>query len=138
MAALEPWRGCCALQWSPIVLAESTFFWPQLSHASTFAGTGSSGLAGPLDQQLSGANSLFVAGPRIAFGIQGPVWGLVGRLWYASNWGSNFSPTDTTAGIGGVSAYNAFQAYTTDLEMQRRWAGPVWNFWASAAYATVR
>ncbi|HEY4313040.1 MAG TPA: hypothetical protein VGN12_26545 [Pirellulales bacterium] len=121
--------GSCAPAWSPIALAESTFFWPTLAHGNSFVGTGSSGLNGPLDQTLAQSNNLFLAGPRIMFGRQGQTWGVLGRFWYASNWGSGFGPTDAGSETGGFSAYNAFQAYTADLEMQRRWSRGLWNFW---------
>lgn len=115
--------------WSPIAVVESTFFWPQLTNGNTFVGNGTSGSSGPLDQEFTQSNDMFLVGPRVAFGTQGQRWGVLGRLWYASNWANGFSPTDTASGTPGFSNSNSFQAYTTDLEMQRRWGGRLWNFW---------
>jgi hypothetical protein len=121
--------GACCPTWSPIVAVESTFFWPQLTNGNTFVGNGTSGSSGPLDQQFTQSNEMFIVGPRVTFGAQGPRWGVLGGLWYASNWANGFSPADTASGTPGFSNFNSFQAYTADLAMQRRWGGRLWNFW---------
>ena len=62
--------------WSPIAVVESTFFWPQLTGGNTFVGNGTSGSSGPLDQQLTHSNDMFIVGPRRGFR---PTGSAVGR-----------------------------------------------------------
>ena len=59
----------------------------------------------------------FALSPRIALGMQGECWGLIGRYWRLQTGGLDPNPA-TLAGDGAVAA-NYFHAETVDLEVTR-------------------
>jgi hypothetical protein len=65
-------------------------------------------------------NSSFTLSPRIALGIQGECWGLIGRYWRLQT--ADLSANLPTITGGGVAIDNSFCAETADLEVTRLFA----------------
>ena len=116
---------------------ESTFLWPQLSR--TFLQTAFNNGLGPVDivnnTALGSADGSMIAGPRLTLGVQGECWGLVGRYWNATTWGTGFIPSLPSATQSGVILSDTFRAYTLDLEVQRRFT---WRNWDCFGFFGVR
>jgi hypothetical protein len=113
---------CCYPGCQMIVGIEATFFWPQLSR--TFLHTGLDNDLGPTNfinsSAMGSADGALLMGPRFTLGIQGECWGLVGRYWNSSNWANGFVPAIPDSPQAGVQLFDQFNAYTIDLEVQRR------------------
>ena len=126
-------------QW--IVGVEATFFWPQFNRSflqNTL--TNSLGTQTTLSTTSNGsAEGTLLAAPRITFGVQGERWGLVGRYWYASTWASGFAPSASNDPAYGLVAFDGLRAYTTDLEVQRRFCLMNWDAYGflGIRYASV-
>jgi len=119
---------------SVIALAESTFFWPQVSGVGTFNGIGAGGLGGPISQIGGGNPNYYLVAPRLTLGIQGCRWGLVGRYWDAQAWTTGFAPSNPLLSQPGLNSSNNFRAYTADIELQRRFVGRRWNLWGFGGF----
>ena len=80
-----------------------------------------------------------MAGPRLTVGIQGCKWGLLGRYWNGSTSGSGFTPALPGSPFNGLVAFDVFRAYTIDMEVQRRFVGCKWQWYAftGVRYATL-
>ena len=132
---------CCAPEYSWIASAEATFFWPQLNRH--FLNSSADSGAGPVnyrsDSSLGSVDGSLLVAPRIALGIQGCKWGIVGRYWYASNWATGYTPNDPALHPAGVIAFDGFRAYTIDLEAQRRFYVGEWTMYGvfGGRYAMV-
>ena len=138
-AALEPCPTCasCGPVCRPIVNVEATFFWPQFSR-SFLTNTFTNGLGNQtlLSNTANGsAEGGLLAAPRVTVGFQGETWGIVGRFWYAQTWGSGFTPAIPGVVNNGLMSFDVFRAYTTDLEVQRRFC---WNNWDMYGFGGVR
>jgi len=138
-AAMDPCPTCesCGPVCRPIVSVEATFFWPQFSR-NFLTNTLVNGLGTQtvLSDTASGsAEGGLLAAPRVTFGFQGERWGIVGRFWYAQTWGSGFTPAIPGAIVNGLTSFDAFRAYTTDLEVQRRFC---WSNWDMYGFGGVR
>jgi hypothetical protein len=134
-------ESCCSPGFQWIVGVEGTFFWPQFNRPflrNTM--TNNLGTETILSNTSNGsAEGALIAAPRITFGVQGERWGLVGRYWYASNWGSNFSPSLPGSSDFGVQGFDGFRAYTADLEAQRRFCCCNWDMYGFGGlrYASI-
>jgi hypothetical protein len=133
--------ACCdpGFQW--IGSVEATFFWPQFNRqflANTL--TNNLGTQTILSNSSSGsADGSLIAAPRVTAGLQGDRWGLVGRFWYASTWQSGFLPSIPGGASLGLLGFDGFRAYTTDLEVQRRFCWCNWDMYGfgGVRYASV-
>lgn len=115
---------------SIVALAESTFFWPSINGVSVSNGIGAAGPAGAITNIDPNSNPLFLVAPRIALGVQGCRWGIVGRFWDAQTTSTNAIDVEPN----GVNAINTFHAYTADLEVVRRFAGQYGSIWAFGGF----
>lgn len=127
----------CGFGLQLIAGVEATFLWPQLSR--TFLQTGFVNGLGPVniinDSALGSAEGSLLVGPRLTLGVQGECWGLVGRYWNVNAWASGFIPAIPGATQSGVILFDTFQAYTLDLEVQRRF---IWRNWDCFGFFGVR
>lgn len=137
-------RGCYGCT-PPMVIAsaEATFFFPQFSRGflTTGVSNGVNGLQSASTNTSNGSTEgVLLAAPRITLGLQGDCWGIVTRYWYASSWATGFTPAVANSGIPGVTAFDGFNAYTWDLELQRRICVCDWTLYASGGlrYAAVK
>ncbi len=120
---------------------EATFFFPQISR--TFLQTGFTNGLGSVNIVNNAAlgstdGSLFI-GPRMFVGVQGECWGLVGRYWNSNSSANGFIPAIPDATQSGVLLFDRFQAYTADIEVQRRFCWRNWDMFGflGARYASV-
>jgi hypothetical protein len=108
---------------------EATFLWPQLNRDFLNVGFDNS-LGSTFYQNTAALGSIdggLLVGPRLTLGLQGECWGLIGRYWNASGWETTFVPTFPDAVDSGVLLFDNFQAYTADLEVQRRFCWRNWD-----------
>jgi len=131
----------CAPLVQLVASVEATFFWPQLNRS--FLLTGFNNALGPIETinsaALGSVEGSFLVGPRITLGLQGECWGLVGRYWNATTWADNFTPAFPGAAQSGIILFDAFRAYTVDLEVQRRFCHWNWDLYGflGVRYASV-
>jgi hypothetical protein len=147
MAAMTPGScasydaGCCYPGCQFIVGVEATFFFPQFSRNflnNNF--TNGLGTVNIVDNAaLGSADGSLLVGPRVSLGIQGEVWGLVGRYWNSANWGHNFTPAIPDSTQSGIQLFDTFNLYTVDLELQRRFCWRNWDMYGFGGfrYASV-
>lgn len=134
-------ESCCSPGFQWIVGVEGTFFWPQFSRSflrNTL--TNDLGTEAIVSNTANGSSEgRLLASPRITAGLQGERWGLVGRYWYASNWGGTFSPSIPGSADLGVRGFDGFRAYTVDMEIQRRFCLCNWDMYGFGGlrYASI-
>lgn len=132
---------CCGPSCQFIVGVEATFFFPQFSRE--FLNTSFTNGLGTVDivdnAALGSAEGSLLVGPRVSLGVQGEVWGLVGRYWNSSNWGHNFTPAIPDSTQSGIQLFDTFKLYTVDLELQRRFCWRNWDMFGFGGfrYASV-
>ena len=132
---------CCYTGCQFIVGVEATFFFPQISR--NFLNNNFTNGLGTVDivdnASLGSADGSLLVGPRVSLGVQGEVWGLVGRYWNSSNWGHNFTPAIPDSTQSGIQLFDTFNLYTVDLELQRRFCWRNWDMFGFGGfrYASV-
>ena len=129
---------CCTL----IAAAEATFFWPQFhrNFLTAAVDNGNGVQAVQTNAALGSTDGSLLVAPRISLGLQGPCWGIVARYWNASSWATGFAPASPALAAPGVTSFDGFQAYTADLELQRRFCCDCWTFYGfgGVRYAGVQ
>lgn len=126
-----------------IASAEATFFFPQFSRGFLQNGV-NNGVNGvqtaTTNTSLGSTEGTLLLAPRISLGVQGECWGVVTRYWYASSWGTGFTPAVSDSGIPGVTSFDGFKAYTWDLELHRRFTCCDWTLYGFGGlrYASIR
>jgi hypothetical protein len=110
--AAEP-AGCC---WQFDAGAEATLLFPV--HQSTVASAAIS--SWPTQFGVAAVESLHY-GPRVWIGASRCDWGIRARYWQQSDAGDRLDPLVGPPDTSGFISDQAFQAYTVDFEVTRRW-----------------
>lgn len=133
--------NCCGRCFQFVAAVEGTFFWPQFNRQFL-----STTLTNSLGREViestavnGSAEGRLLAAPRVTAGIQGECWGLVGRYWLASIGTAAFAPDLPNDPTYGVIGFEAFRAYTVDIELQRRFCWCNWDMYGflGARYASL-
>jgi hypothetical protein len=133
--------GCCSCC-GPVAMIEATFLFPTL-HRDPVSTTIQTPLTrGPVTNQEPGTgttNSNLFLGPRITLGYQCECWGILFRYWNAQSWSNGLVGSPHIDPTVGYVAYDTLRAYTTDIELNRRFCYGCWdlNGFGGVRYASL-
>jgi hypothetical protein len=114
-------------------MVEATFFFPQFNRDFLSAEYSNPTSGGTVvvnsTAGLGSTDGSLNVGPRLTFGVQGERWGILARYWNGTSWATGIIPADPTLTPAGLALFDSFQAYTADLELQRRGCLGAWDLY---------